>query len=468
MYKKMGFMAAMALTCLPAILLAEDAAVNTEAKALEATEKLLKEDAKGKTVEEKKREAQIVLGEIEASNTALRGQANEITQQMSKLSIESGSDNDAVVAQMQKFVEQFAEINKRLKRNEEAILAIRSWIDGQQMALASYQSGGQSSGGFEKKSRLKGFVQLDYTETDKSGGTNAAFQVRRAEMGYEVHVNENTWGSITADFATGTGRDKADLRDAWMRYIEPKSGLRFQAGQFKLPLGYEVSYGSEDREFPEYTIYNDTMFNNVRSRGVSVQHKFEGGGTLEVGLVNALTTGDKEQANLAPGVGDALAGYARLGIKKDDFSIGLSTLIGERPAFSDDNGVTVSPKIDRRFFYLDGEYRGLKDLILRGEIMLGHDRIPNASADPGLTGQDMLGWHVFVGYNFNERNQLAFRYQQFDRNDNTSGDAVTGWGFAFNHFINQNLRLTAAYEIFDDGTLAKDYHVGILRAQVRF
>ena len=86
----------------------------------------------------------------------------------------------------------------------------------------------------------------------------------------------------------------------------------------------------------------------------------------------------------------------------------------------------------------------------------------------------MNGYQVQLGYNFNPSNQLSVRFEQFDPDSNTNGDAIIGYGAAWNHFLNPNARITAAHEIFDDsarsgvGVRQQRYHITTLRVTFRY
>lgn len=367
----------------------------------------------------------------------LRKSAEAKTIEIGKLAA-SGKlpSNDESLQLLQKLVAELAEIRERLR-----ILEGAEAKDASLLAQA-------------RRIRWGGYLQYQYQDTDRKGTSQFdAFRYRRVRLGFDADIAPRLTGRVSFDLATGTNQTQEQLRDAFFTYDASggsKLGrLKFIAGQMALPLGYELERSSADREITERSLYNQTLFQTERSRGIKV--KEEGRiGSIQIGVFNALTINDPEQANLAPGVGDRLAviGAAHLNIPNG--SVGVSQYIGERAAYTA-NGAT-SPKLDRQFTYFDFEKRDLllKGFTLRGELMLGKDRVPTATASASNVGHDMQAFHLMGVYRLSAADRIALRWEGWDTNLDRGNSALHGLGMAYIRDLTTAMRLTLGHEIFVD------------------
>lgn len=365
-------------------------------------------------------------------------------------------------------MQRLEEIEQRLEEMQEAIRDIQGWIEGQTESLMVMANDITEI----KRFRAGNYVQFQYRDTNEPGGTPDAFALRRFRISQTNVVDPRTSMRLSFDVATGTDTLQAQLRDAQLIYdIEPsdvKVGVQLLLGQQPLPLGYELERSSGDREFPERTFYNRTMFNGERSRGLYLRYGTSLNSLVHLGVWDALTYNDPEQRGRAPGVASRLAMTGGFRVYSTVYDFGVSVFAGKRPSFTAGN--QTSPEVDRRFVFIDASYIGLflPQLFVRGEVMFGKDRVPSTTASPTSTAKDMLGWHVVLGYNISARNQIAFRYEQFDANRDTAGNAVHGYGAAYIYYINPGARFTAAYEVFfDPARRPNRYHATTLRLQFR-
>jgi hypothetical protein len=155
-------------------------------------------------------------------------------------------------------------------------------------------------------------------------------------------------------------------------------------------------------------------------------------------------------------------------------SIGIGYFNGERPRQA--YGTVFSPEITRRFLFLDATFLGLVEgLVIRGELMVGSDRVPLANTATGTTvtnarATDMTGWQAQVLYNLSERNQIFARTALFDPNTDTGNNAVREFGVGYRYYINPGTSLTFTYEWFEDPALGANdkYKVLTTRFQFRF
>jgi len=361
------------------------------------------------------------------------------------------------------------EIEQKLSQMQSEIAHIQGWIEGQTESLMVMANDITEV----KRFRASNYVQFQYRDTNEPGSSlNDAFMMRRIRVSQTNTVDPRTSIRLSFDVATGTDTLQAQLRDAQLIYdIEPsdvKVGVQMLLGQQALPLGYELERSSAEREFPERTYYNRVMFSGERGRGLYLRYGTGLNSLVHAGVWNALTFNDPEQRGRAPGPGNRLAVSAGWRYFTTQYDLGVSTFIGKRPAFTAGN--QTSPMVDRRFVYVDGSYIGLilPQLFVRGEVMFGKDRVPSTTANPNRVAKDMLGWHAVLGYNISSRNQLVLRYEQFDPDRDTNGNAVHGYGVAYVYYINPGARVTAAYEVLFEPTKTPNrYHATTLRFQFR-
>jgi hypothetical protein len=407
----------------------------------------------------------------------LQSEAESVTAGLGELA-KSGKvlQDEESLKTMQTMVDELKAIRERLDKMQEEIEAIQGWIEGQNENLPIMQQDLATL-----KSHKEGnYVQFQYQDTNRKGGAFDAFRLRRVRVGFTETIAPNASMKVSFDLATGTSQTSAQLKDAFLTYdIRPSDvafGTSAIAGQQNIPLGYEIERSSSDREFPERAQYNQIMFNGERGRGVQLRHGLGKNALVYAGVFNALSVNDPEQANLAPGPGNRLAGTGGVRFFGPKYELGVSGWFGKRTEYTSGTPAVTSPEVDRRFIYLDGTYVGLlsPNLFLRAEAMFGKDRVPNATARADRFADDMFGYHVLLGYNLNSRNVLSFRYEEFNPTRDRDGDLIRGYGLSFNHYLSPSARLTLAHEWFQDDARAgapnnqRKYHMTTLRLQYKF
>ncbi|MBV6457107.1 MAG: hypothetical protein HONBIEJF_00214 [Fimbriimonadaceae bacterium] len=429
--------------------------------------------------DEKKSELKQSLNAKKAKVDALKAKAVEVTMNMGDLAKGGKVLDDDSIELMKKMVQELGEIKEQLQKISQEIESINGWIEGQNEALPimAYDINDL------KRVRDGNYLQFQYRDSnedkDVTGSnfnrTQHSFNVRRARISTTYTVDPRTSMRFSFDIATGTTQNVAQLRDAYLVYdIEPsveKIGIQLAAGQMPMPLGYELERSSSEREFPERTFYNNTMFAGERSRGVMVRYGLSNNAFVHAGVWNALTFNDPEQSALAPGPGGKLAMHGGIRYYTAKWDLGVSHFRGDRPGYKVAGNNAVSPELMRNFTYVDGSYIGLlvPQLTLRGEMMWGKDRLPNATPGNNRTATDMRGYQVALAWKFNDRNQLNFRYEQFDPNKDMNGDALRGWGATYLYYINPGARLMVSFErLTNPARRPQEYNVWTTRLQFRF
>ncbi len=477
---------AASMIILPAAAMAQTApAANPEKKEDQKTESkpiiYIGQPDQGKPATlDKKKEVARELKDKTSKIDELKNRATEVTKSIGALaSTGSLTTSQEAVEAMKKLVDEMAQIREMLQKLSEDVEGIKGWIEGQNEALPIMANDISDL----KRVKPGSYFQIQYRDTDQRGGSPDAFGLRRIRLSQTFTIDPKTSAKISFDIATGTSQTTTQIKDAFLTYdIEPsneKVGLQLIVGQAPLPLGFELERSSSEREFPERSQYNQKMFNGERSRGAYLKYGLSNSTYVHAGVWNALTYTDPEQSSLAPGPESRLGVSAGLRNYGTNHDVGISIFRGERAKFvtGSGGGAVTHPRVDRNFVYLDGTYVGLfnPNIILRGEAMIGHDRVPvSGTPSSAKKGTDMRGYQVQLGYNINYRNQINFRYEQFDPNTDAVGDVIKGYGVSFLHYMNPNARLMLAHEIFEDATrlnvsgrAQQRYGITTLRLQFR-
>lgn len=336
-----------------------------------------------------------------------------------------------------------------------------------------------------RRFRPGNYVQFQWFDSQENRA-NEGFQLRRFRISQTNVLDSRTQMRLAFDVATGTQRIAAELRDAQLIWdIEPtveRVGVQLLAGQQRLPLGFELERSSTERELPERALYNRTMFGGERGRGVYMRYGLGDNAFAHFGLWNSLTFQDPQQtsANTFGNLGATLAWHAGVRYYTPTYEWGVSGFFGKRPGFSFNdpiaNQLALVPSANREFIFLDATLLDalVTGLALRGELMLGKDRVPTIRTVNGVTvprftqATNILGYQIQGTYRLNARNFLTVRYDVFDPDTRRGGDSTRTWGFAYNYFINPKVRLTAAYETPDEEQTEVRNNQWTLRIQYRY
>jgi len=312
------------------------------------------------------------------------------------------------------------------------------------------------------------YIQFQWFDSQENRA-NEGFQLRRFRISQTNVIDPRTQMRLAFDVSTGAQRISAELRDAQLIWdIEPtveRVGVQLLAGQQPLPLGYELERSSGERELPERALYNRTMFGGERGRGVFLRYGLGNNAFTHFGFWNSLTFQDPQQtgANTFGNLGGTLAWHAGIRYYTLSYEFGVAGFFGKRPGFTfndpaNNNQPVRVPSVDREFIFVDATVLDalVSGLTLRGELMLGKDRVPTTRTVSGVTvprftrATNILGYQIQGTYRLNYRNFLTVRYDVFDPDTGRSNDSTRTWGFAYNYFINPNVRLTVAFETPDE------------------
>lgn len=412
----------------------------------------------------------------------LRDRANSVTSKIADVAKAGKVTSDESVKALQDMVQELQKINDQLKKMQDEIDEIKGWIEGQNESMPVLVGDVENL----KRATWGNYVQFQYSDTEEgpnsNGGKNRVnndgFAMRRLRLSTTNRIDPRTSAKLSFDVAAGSQRQTAELKDAQLQWdLVPSDtvvGTSIFAGQQPIPLGYELERSSSEREMPERSLYNRTMFNGERGRGVYVKHGLGKASFAHLGVWNSLTVNDAQQNDVnrygnLTGTSFAMHGGIRFTGTQYDF--GVTGFFGTRDAtaakvitaWTDsnlngviDNGevkntnVPATASNDRRFIYLDGTYVGLivPQLTVRGEFMFGKDRVPtlSSSVPTSLAATNMNGYQIQATYNINYRNALTLRWEAFDPDTDTGGNTASTLGLAYGYYINPLAKLTIAHE----------------------
>lgn len=416
---------------------------------------------------------------------SLTEKARQVTRKIGELASSSvGNNSSESVDALQAMLDELKEINNRLERLETEVTDLKGWVEGQNESLPIIAENVSSL----LKNRNTNYIQFQYRDTGARIGGNAAgrgkqhsFALRRIRVGLQQTIDPKTSIRTSFDLATGTDNTSLQLRDAILEYdIEPSDvqvGLQLTAGQQAIPIGYELSRSSREREFPERATYNRIMWDGERNRSLVLTKGLGPNSLVQLGAGTALTINDPEQRSRANTL--KMAGYGAFRTYGESYDFGISYFQGEREGFT--QASVAHPEITRRYWYADASIVDLlgTGLLLRAEAMMGSDRRPiNRTATTGPStpqgAVDMSGYQVQLGYNLNSRNQIFGRYAVSDFNTDSDNNAVREYGLVYRYYINQGASLTLSYEVFEDGAFSgagrngDKFNVTTIRYQFRF
>ncbi|CAN5638281.1 hypothetical protein BH11ARM2_BH11ARM2_38540 [soil metagenome] len=322
------------------------------------------------------------------------------------------------------------------------------------------------------RTKLYGYVQFQFTDEDRAG-SNDGFRLRRVRLRLDHTLSPRLELRTAYDFAGGTNNNTAELKDAYAFFRMGPSGkvddTDLYAGQWYWPLGNDIIKGQSDYEFGERAIYNNTQFAGYRTRGAWVDQKIAHNISLSGGAFDSLSVNDPEQRNKASAPDGKIVGYAGLRYHDAKNDVGLTGISGERPDYDPGNGKVVTSTV-RKYIYLSGGTQLSKNLFLRGEGMLGRDRIAGSTVQGP---NEQLGYYGILSLKLPKRDDLNFRYQYWDRDRNNDGDHVSGYGLSYRHTLSDAAMLMFAYERFYEnvrqGTADRHpYGQLTVRLQVKF
>lgn len=352
------------------------------------------------------------------------------------------------------------------------------------------------------KIKVSGYVQAQWElygkDLEKTNGYNNTFFIRRARVKFTYEATDRIKFVIQPDFSTGN----LQLKDAYAVVNIPKlKDWTLWAGQMNRP-DYEVEYSSSQREVIERSRYTTTIYPGEREIGAKLEYNGSKVPLLfQVMVMNGNFTGT--QAKDVDSKKDVMARLvytfkmpgAGLGI-----DLGASGYFGGNLAKTnkyvrESDGIIDS--LGSVWKYLDkhwagGEFRIFSDLLggmsLKAEYVAGINSAASTVAANATMAQKLAspntynnfqGYYIYFIKNIGLKNQLVARYDYYDPNTKLSGDAAgtsvnyKTWTFAWQYYLNDNIRITLNYLIPKNETNAtyptdiKD-NIFTVRVQAKF
>lgn len=315
---------------------------------------------------------------------------------------------------------------------------------------------------------FSGYIQSQYFSTDRATASSGFFRNRRVRLAYNHMGDEKTMVRLSIEFAAGTNHNTSQVRDGFVQYrpntFKSSSGPVFTFGAQNMPMGYDISYSSGQRYWPEQSIYEQAFFNGEDGNGFQYQNGSDSN-YWYVAAFDSLTVNDPEKADSA--TKGEITPVAGVHLKHGAWEGGISGMTGKRPSYS--AGAVNLASTDRRFAYFDLRYHPQNSRFdVRSEYMVGKDRIPLAAV---AAGNKTTGGHVNVDYKLSDSDTAVLRYETFDRNTDNAGDLQTLYGVAYAKDVNKFLRVTFATDWNKNPTLPAgqtSFRTFTLRVQFKF
>jgi len=366
--------------------------------------------------------------------------------------------------------------------------------------------------------------QAGYEGGDFPPHVNNRFSLRRGRLRFDyARFNKQNLPILQFVFQFDGTERGVFIRDFWGRYFENKWQLfSVSAGMFARPFGYEVNLGSPDRESPERGRMSQILMKTERDLGMMISFEprkkdhllrhFR----LDAGFFNG-------QGLTAVGDYDSYKDFiARLYIKPVEagkhllLSGGLSylnggflqntrymnriTTLGSLKTYAMDSALSnIDSKAPRKYNGADLQIKYKRNAgftELRAEYWWGTQ---TAAAGTSETPASLLtepsyvryfdGAFIYLLHSFLSKHQLCIKYDWYDPNRKVNGRDIgrpganlnatdiqySTWGFGYNCYINENLRLLLWYaKVKNENTLLAGYSTDVkdnvftCRLQFRF
>ncbi len=318
-----------------------------------------------------------------------------------------------------------------------------------------------------KKVKITGYVQARYEYHDDASsgpllGTTSTssgnqgkllnrFFIRRGRVKTTYQATPNALGVVYID-ASASG---VSLKETYVAVTEPHSKVTATLGQFNWLFGYEISFSSSKREFPERALWSRTLFPGERDRGVKVERPFLLVGKYNLILLAGLYNGNGiDDANFGvrdPNKWKDVITRAAFGFGHLDF--GLSGYWGKQFNPSDSaipkQYPSTTDKIrygaDAQFFY---ELPVVGGGVLKAEGVLAKE--PKNQSKPFLSKdstRNAVGFNVVWAQNLKEKFQWISRLDYYDPDRNIDKDHFIAYGFGLIYFWDGASKLKLVYEI---------------------
>ena len=349
--------------------------------------------------------------------------------------------------------------------------------------------------------------QFSFNGGDFGTAVSNRFSVRRGRLRFDyTHYNDLNQATVLFVFQFDCTERGVFTRDFWGRFYENKYQLvHFTTGMFARPFGFELNYGSADRESPERGRMSQLLMRTERDLGAMISFEprtpnhplrkfridagfFNGQGLTGItdydskkDFISRLSLKPVKIGRTGITVTGSLSGFLG-GFRQFTNNIYRNGGITESPRFAlDSSAANMGKTAPRRYYGADVQLRipnrkGFTEL--RGEVIAGTQTASQFSTEsPGsIPTQNGLNSPLFVR-NFNGayfyflqhlgsiKHQFVAKYDWYDPNthvrgrqirpdDKTTGNIGYSWaniryntlGLGYVYYVNENLKSTVWYE----------------------
>jgi len=239
-------------------------------------------------------------------------------------------------------------------------------------------------------------------------------------------------------------------------YVElyPNDAVTIRAGQFVKPFGFDTQHSSSVRESPERGIFAGYFFPGQRDRGLMVAANLGSyadwlnGTSVYAGIFNGNRFFNDNNGELNYNF------RIRKVFDSIPLAIGASVQRGTQllqPGMTGDQNEDI--------FGIDAQYvigrLGIRAEYVRGNtpstlLALDSEFVPNFSP-----GEKSTGVTAFFNYNLSDRDDIYWRWDQFD-NDPVTGRDIDAFNFGYLRSIGTNSRIGIDYQTKNDVTFNDD------------
>jgi hypothetical protein len=333
-----------------------------------------------------------------------------------------------------------------------------------------------------------------YAGGDFSEMSDNRFMLRRGRIRFDYVNNNELPKKTSVHFVIqldGTERG-VFIRDLWGRVLENKwKVFSLTTGMFARPFGFEVNHSSSDRESPERGRMSQILMKTERDLGamVTFQPRKEGHPLsrlkIDAGLFNgqgliAFSEYDgfkefisratfKVVQNESLQIKGGLSFYHGGILQQTKYHNQVITHNG-KPLFITDSSIgNIGRKAPRRYQGADVQVKwrhGKATTEVRAEYWRGKQTsVASTSETPEELPQEPLFTRKFDGaffyllHRFNEKHELALKYDWYDPNKNASGSLITSsanfreadirfntLGLGYIYYMNENCKLLLWYD----------------------
>jgi hypothetical protein len=335
------------------------------------------------------------------------------------------------------------------------------------------------------KIKVSGYIQAQWesygADLEKTNGYSNTFYIRRARIKFTYEAADGVKFVLQPDFSTGN----LALKDAYTVVNLPKlKNLTLWVGQMNRP-NYDVEYSSSSRELLERARVTTTIYPGEREIGAKLEYNgIKIPVLLQVMMMNGNFTGT--QAKYVDSRKDVMARFV-YSVKLPAAGVGIdfganhyfgSNLAKTNKYVKNSDGTLDS--LNNAWRYLDkhwtgGEIRIYADVLggmsIKGEYVAGINSVASTVASTATMAQkkaspnlynNFAGCYITLVKNIGAKNQAVVRYDYYDPNTKLSGDAAGNaiyyktWAFAWQYYLNDNIRLTAQYTMPKNETNASN------------